>query len=71
MAAVAALLRKIFGVMTAAADLSRAYVNDGGDIALSLPETICVSAWSICRTGRRCLIATWKYDPGFKPFVRA
>ena len=56
MAAVAgAVAEEILGAMTAAAKLSRAYVNNGGDIALHFrPVSISSWAWSSARIGRRC-----------------
>ena len=55
MAAVAgAVAEEILGAMTAAANLSRAYVNNGGDIALHLsPASISSWAWSSGRIVHR------------------
>jgi uncharacterized protein len=56
MAAVAgAVAEEILQVMTSTADLSRAYVNDGGDIALHLAETGCIRIGMVERPDRPSL----------------
>ena len=58
MAAVAgAVAEEILAAMTSAATLDRAYVNDGGDIALHLGPGAAIhrSGWWSGRIGHRCL----------------
>ena len=64
MAAVAgAVAEEILGTMTSAANLSRAYVNDGGDIALHLAAGEHFVAGMIERPDRPSLFGTATLDP--------
>jgi uncharacterized protein len=69
MAAVAgAVAEEILDCMTAAADLSRAYVNDGGDIAIHLSACQCFSVGMVDdraggrRSGKTSLLGTVQID---------
>ena len=63
MAAVAgAVAEEILGTMTSAANLSRAYVNNGGDVALHLAPSECLVVGMVERPDRPSLFGAAKLD---------